>query len=183
MHRFGLLVSIVAVVLLGVLALQAQPVAIAQEATPAGEEMMPEEVTFQPVAFAPNIDVSSPSDLFVFRVGLEPGATVPVDDSPGVGLLLVDSGTLTVQVEGEVTVSRGAGMNAGMATAEATGDMSGLSESVAVGEVVTLEAGDAAYIPGNVGGEIRNEGQEPATALAFIVAPSQGMMDEATPAP
>jgi quercetin dioxygenase-like cupin family protein len=182
MHRFGLLVSVVAVVLLGVLALQAQPVAIAQEATPATDEMM-EGVTFQALAFAPGIDLISPSDLIVFRVGLEPGAIVPVDDSPGVGIVLVESGTLTVQVEGEISVNRGAAMNAGMATAEATGDLSGLSESVAVGVAATLEAGDAAFIPGNVAGEIRNEGQEPATALAFIVDPSQGMMGEATPAP
>jgi quercetin dioxygenase-like cupin family protein len=183
MRRFSVLVSVVAVLLLGMLALHAQPVATAQEATPAGEEMMPEGVTFEPVAFAPGIDLISPSDLLVFRVGVEPGASVPVDDSPGVGIVLVESGTLTVQVEGEVTVNRGAGMNAGIATAEATGDLSGLSESVAVGVAVTLEAGDAAFIPGNVAGEIRNEGQQPATALAFIVDPSQGMMGEATPAP
>jgi quercetin dioxygenase-like cupin family protein len=183
MRRLPVLVSVVVVMLLGLLALHAQPVAIAQEASPAAGEMEAEGVTFDLAAFAPGIEVSSPSDLVVFRVGLEPGATIPVDDSPGVGILLVESGTLTVQVEGELSVNRGAGMNAGMATAEATGDMSGLSESVAVGEAATLEAGDAATIPGNVAGEIRNEGQEPATALAFIVGPSQGMMGEATPAP
>jgi hypothetical protein len=48
---------------------------------------------------------------------------------------------------------------------------------------VTLKAGDAASIPGDVPGEIRNEGQESAAALAFIVYPSEGMRGEATPAP
>ena len=183
MRRFGLPVSIVAVALLGMGALHAQPVAVAQEATPAAGEMMPAGVTFQMVAFTPDVDVSSPSDLFVFRVGLEPGASLPIDDSPGVGIVFVESGTLTLQVEGQTSVNRGAGMNAAMATAEASGDMSGLSESVAAGEAATLEAGDAAFIPGNISGELRNEGQEPATALAFGVDPSGEMMGEATPAP
>ncbi len=50
MGRFGLLVSVVAVVLLGIAGLAAQPVAMAQEATPGAEEM--EGVTFEPVTFA-----------------------------------------------------------------------------------------------------------------------------------
>jgi hypothetical protein len=48
---------------------------------------------------------------------------------------------------------------------------------------VTLEAGDAAYVPGNVTGEIRNDGQERAVALAFLVGPTEDMAAEATPAP
>jgi quercetin dioxygenase-like cupin family protein len=119
----------------------------------------------------------------VFRFGLEPGAAIPVEDSPGVGVLVVESGSLTVQVDAPVMVTRGAGMSEAMATAEATGDFSGVIESVTAGEAVSLEAGDAAHIPGDVPGEIRNEGQESATALAFIVYPSEGMMGEATPAP
>ena len=63
MGRFGLLVSVVAVVLLGIAALAAQPVAMAQEATPGAEEM--EGVTFEPVTFATGIDLPSPGDLFV----------------------------------------------------------------------------------------------------------------------
>ena len=82
-----------------------------------------------------------------------------------------------------MTVTRGAGMEVAMATAEATGDFSGIMEAVAAGEAVTLEAGDAASLPGDVPGEIRNESQESATALAFVLYPSEGMMGEATPAP
>ena len=95
----------------------------------------------------------------------------------------MESGSLTVAVDAPVMVARGAGMSEAMATAEATGDFSGVMESVAAGEAVTLEAGDAAHITGDVPGEIRNEGSEPATALAFIVYPSGTMMGEATPAP
>ena len=79
-----------------------------------------------------------------------------------------------------VTVTRGLGE--AMATAEASGDMSALMVSVAAGQAVTLESGDAAYISAFTAGEIRNEGQEHATALAFLVFPFGGMMGEATPA-
>ena len=169
MRRLSVLLSLLGVVLLGVLALPAQPVAVAQEATPAGEEMMPEGVTFEPVSIASDVEVTSPSELIVFRIGLEPGAVAPVDASPGAGILLVDSGSLTVQVDGEVRVTRGAALDE--------------MEAVAAGEAVTVVAGDSVYIPGNVPGEIRNEGQEAVTGMAFIVYPSEGMMGEATPTP
>ena len=55
-------------------------------------------------------------------------------------MLVVESGTFTVQVEGEFTVTRGAGMDEALATADATGDLSGAVETIAAGEVVTLDA-------------------------------------------
>ncbi len=184
MRRFGLLLSIVAVMLLGITALGGQPISVAQEATPpGGEEQMPEGFTYEQVMFASGIELASPLELNVFRFGLEPGTALPVADSPGVGVLVVESGSLTVEVDAALMVARGAGMNEAMATAEATGDFSGVMESVAEGEAVTLEASDAAYIPGDVPGEIRNDGQERAVGLAFLVAPSEAMMTEATPAP
>ena len=82
-----------------------------------------------------------------------------------------------------MTVTRGAGLGEAMATAQATGDFSALMESVPAGQAVTLAAGDAAYIPANVAGEIRNEGQEPAVRLAILVLPPEAMTGEATPAP
>ena len=71
-----------------------------------------------------------------------------------------------------------------MATAEAGGDYVMPAEEMAAGEVVTLEAGDSAHIPGNIEGSIRNDGAEPAVALGFLISPS-GMMtgDMATPQP
>ena len=145
---------------------------------------MSEGVTFEPVTFAMGVAVPSPSDLAVFRISFAPGAVEAFDETdPGAGILLVESGTFTVQVEGPVTVTRGAGLGEAMATAEATGDMSGLMESIPAGQAVTLEAGDAAYLPGYTAGEIRNEGQERATGLGFLVFPSEGTTGEATPAP
>jgi quercetin dioxygenase-like cupin family protein len=183
MHRFRVLLSLV-VVLLGVLAQPAPPAAIAQEATPAAEAMEFEGITFEPLSFAFGVDVTGPSDLVIVRIGFEPGAGLPGEENdPTVGIVLVESGTLTVQADGPVTVTRGASLGAAMATAEASGDFSALVESVAAGEAVTLEAGDAAYLPANMTGEIRNEGEERAVGLAFLVVPPEGMMGEATPAP
>jgi hypothetical protein len=182
MGRFGLLVSVVAVVLLGIAALAAQPVAMAQEATPGAEEM--EGITFEPVTFATAVDLTSPADLFVVRVGLEPGTGFPIEETdPTVGFVLVESGTLTVRSEGAMTVTRGATLTQAMATPEAAGDVSTLMEAITAGEAVTLEAGDAAYIPANAAGEIRNDGQERAVGLGFLVVPPGGLMGEATPTP
>ena len=182
MRRFSVLLSVVVVVLLGIVASWRQPGAIAQEATPASVAIG--GVTFEPVAFATGIDFPSSGDLFVARAALDPGGVVPIEKGdPALGILLVESGTLTVQLEGPMTVTRGAGLGEAMATVEAAGDFSALMESIPAGQAVTLAAGDAAYIPANVAGEIRNEGQEPAVRLAILVLPPEAMMGEATPAP
>jgi quercetin dioxygenase-like cupin family protein len=184
MSRFWarVLLAVAAVVLLGIVATGRQPVATGQEATPAGVTIG--GVTFEPAAFATGINLPSPGDLFVVRAALDPGGVVPIEASdPALGILLVESGTLTVQVDGPMTVTRGTGLGKAMATAQASGDFSAVMESVSAGQAVTLEAGDAAYIPANVAGEIRNEGHVRAERLAFLVTPAQTMTGEATPAP
>ena len=184
MRRFRVFLSVVVVMLLGIMALGVQPLALAQEATPAAEEMDFEGITFEPVSFAFGADVASPADLIVVRIGFDPGAALPGEENdPTVAIVLVESGTLTLQADGPVTVTRGASLGEAMATAEATGDFSTLMEATAAGEAVMLEAGDAAYLPANMTGEIRNDGQERAVGLAFLVVPPEGMMGEATPAP
>ena len=184
MRRFSLLLFIVALLLVGSAALGTRPDAVAQEGTPAGEEMDGEGVAFELVTIAFGAEITGPSDLVVARFTIDPGAGFPIEESdPTGGILLVESGTFTVQVETSLSVTRGATLNEAMASAEESGDFSALTESVAEGEAVTLEAGDAVYIPGNIVGEIRNDGDEPAVGLGFLVAPSEAMMAEATPAP
>jgi hypothetical protein len=61
-------------------------------------------------------------------------------------------------------------------------DFAAAMEEVAMGEEVVLEAGDVAWIPGSVSGEIRNDGQEPAEGIVFLVGPPEAM-SAATPAP
>jgi quercetin dioxygenase-like cupin family protein len=181
-RRFGVLLSVVVVMLLGIVAAWRQPVASAQEATPAAVKIA--GVTFEPLALATGIALPSPGDLLVARAALEPGGVVPIEKGdPALGILLVESGTLTLQLEGPMTVTRGAGLGEAMATAQATGDGSALMDSVPAGQAVTLAAGDAAYIPANVAGEIRNEGPERAVRLAILVLPPEGLLGEATPAP
>jgi hypothetical protein len=182
MRRFSVLLAILVVAMLGIGALRAQPVAIAQEATPAADEMFPEGATFEPVAFAIGAELMNPADVFVVRIGLEPGTVLPNDPSdPSVGLLIVESGTFTFEIPAPVSVTRGAGLIDALAAAEASGDISGAMEVVPAGEVITLDVGDAAYVPANVAGEIRNEGAERAVGLGILVSPSMSMM--ATPTP
>lgn len=182
MRRLYVLLSLSVVLLLGVLALHAQPVTSAQEATPVGVTIG--GVTFQPVTFATGIALPSPGDLFVVRASLEPGGVVPIEATdPALGILLVESGKLTVQVAGPMTVTRGGGLGEAMATAQAIGDVRAVLEAVPAGQAVTLAAGDAAYIPAHVAGQIRNEGQVRAERLAFLVLPSETLTGVATPTP
>jgi quercetin dioxygenase-like cupin family protein len=181
MRRFGLLVSVVAVVLLGMLALHAQPVAIAQEATPAAEEIAGE--IFQPLGFAVGVPLPSPADMLVARFSLEPGSGFPLEASdPTGGMVVVESGAFTVRVEEMAwTVNRGEALRAAM-TGGDEADFAAAMEEVAMGEEAVLEAGDVAWVPGGVSGEIRNDGQESAEGIVFLVGPG-GAMSEATPAP
>jgi hypothetical protein len=91
-------------------------------------------------------------------------------------------GTFTVQVNGPSSMTRVAGLSEAMETAQSAGDVRLAAEAIAVGDAVTLETGDAAYILGNLIGEIRNDGQERAVGLAFLVGPAEGIAGEATPA-
>lgn len=159
------------------------PRARAQEATPAASPPEDEGVSAELVSLALGVTAPNPADLLVVRIGLEPGAVSPIAaDDPNGGMFVVESGVFAVRVEAAWTLTRGAGLAAAMATAEATGDLSVAIEAIAAGEEVTLAAGDAAYIPGNVEGELRNDGSEPAVGLAFLVGPAGGATDAATPA-
>ena len=182
MRRFPMLLSLVALMLLGSVALGAQPPALAQEATPAADEAMGQEA-FTPVSFALGVELPSPADIFVARITLVPGQGFPLEESdPSSGMCLVEAGSVTVQADAPVSVTRGATLMESMMAAEESGDMSEAMEAIPAGEAVTLETGDAAYVPGSITGEIRNDGDEPAVCLAFVIGPSMGMM-AATPEP
>ena len=184
MRRLLALVLIVTVLTLGFGGLSAQSPVAAQEATPSADGMMMEGVTFEPVTFVLGAALMNPADIFVVRIGLEPGTALPNDENdPSVGLLIVESGTFTFEISAPVSVTRGAGLMDAIVAAEGSGDFSGAMELVPAGEVITLEVGDAAFVPANVAGEIRNEGTERAVGLGILVGPSMDMMAEATPEP
>ncbi len=180
MRRIVALTSVVAVMLLGGVALRAMPNVSAQDATPASSDsgqMAPAGLTYEPLGLAVGVDLPSPADLFAARLRLEPGSTLPLlPDDPTGGLLVVESGVFTIEADTSLSV-----MRAGAMTAESNGMPP--METTASGDVVTLEMGDSAYIPGSITGELRNDGDVAAVGLAFLAGPSMGLTGEGTPTP
>jgi quercetin dioxygenase-like cupin family protein len=174
-RRMLQLLSIATLSLLGFGAFPAQPPAVAQEAAT-------EEIAFEPLSLAVDVDLPSAADVLVTRVTLGPGTRSASNaNDPTVAVLLVESGTFTIEIDAPLTVTRAATFSEALAAAENSGDFSGVAETIAPGEEVTLQAGDVAYIPANMRGEIRNDGQIPAVALGFLAAPTM-LTDEDPPA-
>ena len=107
-----------------------------------------------------------PTDLVAFgvlRITSAPGAVFSGgEDDPSIGLLLMESGELSVRIETAVTVTRATG-----------------PEEVAAGTEFTLGPGESFVWPANVHGEARNDGAEPTVNLVIYLAPTEG--EEATP--
>lgn len=170
-------------VLLGGMLFGGRGVAVAQDATPAADAGM-EGVRFEPLSLALGVELATPSDFFVERFTVDPGASFPfAAGDPGTGVILMESGELTVQIEGPLRVTRGEGFAETVVAAQATGDLRNALEEVAAGTPVTLGAGDTVLIPAYVAGELRNDGDEPAVGMVFLVVPASGMTSAATPAP
>ena len=139
-------------------------------------------MTFEPLAVAQGVALPSPAGLVVVRIGMEPGAVLPSDPAdPTVGLIILEAGQLTVRLDAPITVTRAGTFAPALATAEAGGEFVPPEEAAAAGEAVTLRAGDVALFPPNAGGEIRNDGDERAVGLAFLVTPPE-MGEMGTPA-
>ncbi|MDQ3692613.1 MAG: cupin domain-containing protein [Chloroflexota bacterium] len=115
---------------------------------------------------------AAPADFVLVRFTIEP-------DDPSVALASVESRALTARVEAPIHVTRAA-LIAAFATPGAGEEVTG-PEEVAAGTEFTLEAGDSAFFPPNVEGEIRNDGEEPAVALVAIVAPPEAAGGTPTP--
>ena len=111
--------------------------------------------------------------LFLGRVGFEPGAGFDLDPESTLALVYVEEGALTFVVEGPITVLRAAGEGTPFPVE---------TETVAAGEEFVLEAGDSAVFPAGVAGEVRNEGDEPASVLVADVGPARGGEEDAAAA-
>jgi len=179
MRRITVLVSVLAVMLLGGLSVATAT----QEGTPpAEEEFELEGVAFEPLGFGTTEELPAvPADLVLIRFTIDPDAGFPIEaDDPTVALISVESGALTLQIEAPLQVVRAATI-AAFATPEAVEEGAiPEPEEVAAGTEVTLEAGDSVVIPPNVAGEIRNDGDEPAVGLVALVTPPEE--EGATPA-
>jgi quercetin dioxygenase-like cupin family protein len=184
MGRSSVLVPVLAVASIGLLAAgRVAPGAAAQEATPpAGAEEVPAGVTFEPLGFGTADELpAAPADFVLVRLTVEPGAGFPIEaDDPSVALAYVEAGALTVTVDAPIRVTRAATIAAFATPGAAEAGAVPGPEEVAAGAEFTLAAGDSAFFPANVPGEVRNDGQERAVALVAILAPPEAM---ATPAP
>jgi quercetin dioxygenase-like cupin family protein len=145
----------------------------AQDATPATEASAPGDgVRFMPIGGADGVTVPNPAMLLAVRVQMEPGATAPlVAGNASSGLFMVEAGAFTVQIDAPWSLTR---------SASAGGQL----EAPAAGDVVELKAGDVAYVPADVAGELRNDDDLPAIGVMFLVAPaSPASATIATPEP
>jgi hypothetical protein len=179
MHRPLVLLAVGAVIL-GGLAAGTAPATVARE--PLTDVGSAAGVTFAPLSFAPGIALPSPSDLVIERFALDPGASFSFTaDTPQVGVILMELGTLTVQVDGPVSVSRGKLMTQIDPAQQTFADLSAATEQMRAGKSVRLKTGDAAFIPINAVGELRNEGEAPAVGLVFVAMEPASRPAETTP--
>ncbi len=141
--------SVVAVMLLGLVALQGLPAATAQGGTPAAspavEDFLPPGVTSEFIA-AGRVAMlpPTPGSIALFRLTLEPGAGFPPDpNNPTGSFVVVEAGAVTVR-----------------------------SETSPVAEGLH-QAGESFYLEPFAATEVRNDGQELLVLLVVNLAPEQ----------
>jgi hypothetical protein len=184
MRRLAVLPSIVVVMLLSVRAVPEPSAALAQEATPAVADFMPEGITFEPMAFATGLALPSTGEVSVARISLEPGVGFEIDEGdPTYALAIIESGELTIRLNGVLTITRAEAFVAAMDD-EAAGEVyTPATEMTTAGQEVALQAGDTALFPPKVSGEVGNNGQERAVAMVVFMGPPEDITGEATPVP
>ncbi|MDQ3468064.1 MAG: cupin domain-containing protein [Chloroflexota bacterium] len=184
MRRASVLLSILVLVLIGVVVSgRAGSITLAQEGTPSPDEFAPPEgISFMPLGFGTAEQLpTTPADFILARFSLDPGAIFPIEASdPSVTLVVIESGTVTFQVEAPITITRAATI-AAFATPGVDESAVPAPEEIAAGTEFTMEAGDSAVFPPSIAGEVRNDGQETAVALLAFVEPQGG--EEGTPTP
>ena len=156
MRRFGQLLSLTAIVLVGFATLGPAVTTRAQEATPLAGAL--------PFEIAPGVSAdilpTSVDPPSLYRVRFAPGTVYDLEASPAISLVYVEAGTVVLRLDAPLTIVR----------AGAT-DMPG--EPIAAETEVTLEPGDYTVFPPQVGGEARNDGQEVAQVAVAELVPEQ----------
>jgi quercetin dioxygenase-like cupin family protein len=176
MRRGSVIALLTALMLASVAGQGMNPSILAQDATPSAEQQAgaPEGVSFVTLASG-TIEVLSPgtANLVLGRIRLAPGAAVPFDPAdPTVDLVYMASGTLTFSVEAPMTVARDVSAGTPVPTEP---------EAIEAGTEFTMSEGDFALFPPNASGEVRNDGDEDATAWVTNVA--LFTTDASTPTP
>ncbi|HZG69820.1 MAG TPA: hypothetical protein VEZ12_24020 [Herpetosiphonaceae bacterium] len=179
MRRFTVVLSIVAAMFLGGLALQVQPVTVAQDATPAAG---PVGVTASLLGRG-ETTIAPGHELSLRRITIEPGGGIPAHTHPGALVIYLESGTW-----GYTALNEGTQL-----TRAATNGTPGPTEEMAVGEEIILNAGDWIYVE-DPADDIRNAGDEPVVLwvagltrvgeqFTTIMTDMEGMEMGATPTP
>src|SRR5215212_5390281 len=168
MHRLLVLFSVVAVALIVLAALGAH--AGAQEAPPVTEVVF-DRVDAEVLASG-RIPAypSEPAGMVLLHLRFEPEGRVliPADD-PGLDLVYVEAGAVTIHINVPVVAMRGAGLATPQAQAQ---------EEFAADTEFTLRAGDSFVAPALSGGEMRSIEAETRVLIAYV-AP----VPPATPTP
>ena len=102
-----------------------------------------------------------PAFLRLVRIILDPGATSPAHTHPGPEFGVIESGVVTVEVEGPAFVKQ--------RSAE-PGDP---FEDARQSDSFQLDAGDQIHSPAGTSLTFSNEGDEPAEVLALVILPAQ----------
>ena len=167
MRRRSLAFPLLLALLLGLVATGLAPARAQDDATPAAEDEgapFPEGVSVEFLAFGTATDLPGVGELALFRFTFEPGAAFPLDpNDPATALVVTEEGELTIEIDAAVTVVR----------APEEGQFPTEFEEIAAGEGLTLAEGDSVVVPGNVEGEVRNDGDEEAVLLISNIAPSE----------
>ena len=150
------------VMVLGTILLSGGLTATAQEATPPAEEEGLEGISFTFLGGGETDTLpTAPAGIYLVRIDLAPGAVLPSDPSdPSLSVFTVETGVITVTVDAPLTVLH-------LPTNAEPGPDD--FEQVAAGEEFTMEAGDSTLFPANIGGEIRNDGEEDAVMVGTMI--------------
>ena len=158
MRRLSLPLAMVFVMLLGLALIGGLPLA-AQEGTPAadtaGEDELPASVTSEFIGGGSVTDLPPPpAFMALVRLTLAPGAVLPSDEDDRAGaLLVVESGTVTLDIQGAApTTSK-------------------------------LGPGESFYVAPFLDAVLRNEGDEPVVMLLLAIIAPEEETAAATPAP
>jgi len=166
MRRFLVLLAVMLAFVLSTAAVTAQ------DSTPAAEE---EGASFEIIGAGDTGALPQEgAALVVFRISIEPGGFFPLDpEDPSVGLASIEAGAITVSADVPITV-----LHLPEDGEPGPEDL----EQFAADVEFTMEERDSAIFPPNVGGEVRNDGEEDASILVTSIVPSEGdEEDEATP--
>lgn len=152
------------------------PSARAQDATPAAGQQTgaPEGVSIATLASG-SIDVFEPGtfNLALGRIRLAPGAAVLFDPTdPSVDLVYMTGGALTFRMDAPMTVARTVGSGTPVPSEP---------EEIAANTEFTLRDGDSALFPPATAGEVRNDGDEEATAWLANFALRSAAVETPTP--